>query len=353
MNSTKACKGVALIFLLWHHLFYQHPEFGFFIHSTAVLAKVCVAIFVILSGYGYSESVKFKNVGLFEFYKNRFIVIYSNYWFIALIFVSIGVLFMDRTLQSAFSSHAYAKFIIQMTGLHRFAYSELGYNETWWYMSVIIPLIVLFPFIYDLIRKYSLFLLFLLLVLLIPNKAGIPVINEWILPFALGVFLSQRDYISAISRHLSTFGWWRFFILFMAITLIAAFRSYSPLLSGTKIDWLFGFLIILFVFELTMKSKIIEKLLSMLGGHLFNVFLFHTFIFYYYWESFVYSFSQPVLILIVLLSLCVTISIALEYLKKLLGFYWVIEKVKSLKMPFSMEIPFQKDAPADVRTSRR
>jgi hypothetical protein len=52
INSTNACKGVALILLLWHHLFYQNPEYGLFVFKFATLSKVCVAIFVILSGYG-------------------------------------------------------------------------------------------------------------------------------------------------------------------------------------------------------------------------------------------------------------------------------------------------------------
>jgi membrane-bound acyltransferase YfiQ involved in biofilm formation len=53
---TLYAKGIACCTLLWHHLFYLHPEYGFFIHETAKLAKVCVAVFVMLSGYGLSAS---------------------------------------------------------------------------------------------------------------------------------------------------------------------------------------------------------------------------------------------------------------------------------------------------------
>lgn len=343
MNTTNACKGVALILLLWHHLFYQHPEFGFVVYHTARLAKVCVAIFVLLSGYGFSESVKFKNVGLVQFYKNRLVAIYSNYWFIALIFVPVGAFFMGRTFQSAFNSHAYAKFIVQMTGLHRFVYSELGYNATWWYMSVIIPLIVIFPFIYDTVKKYGAFALLCFFAILIPDSSIVLVLNEWLLPFALGIYLSQRNYITAINRRLSEFGWWRFILLIVATIFVVAFRTYSPLLSGTKIDWLFGLLVILLVFELIMAVEILNKILCKLGRHLFNVFLFHTFIYYYFWEDFIYSFKQPILIFLVLLSICIALSEILEYLKRYIGFYYITRTVRELRVPFSREITFQQD----------
>ena len=72
INTTNASKGVALMLILWHHLFFRLPdEYGFIVYSTALLAKVCVAIFVVLSGYGLSESVKNKNINLFSFYKKR------------------------------------------------------------------------------------------------------------------------------------------------------------------------------------------------------------------------------------------------------------------------------------------
>ncbi len=64
ITATQASKGTALLLLLWHHLFYTHPEYGVFICESAIAAKVCVAIFIILSGYGLSESMKNKSIGV-------------------------------------------------------------------------------------------------------------------------------------------------------------------------------------------------------------------------------------------------------------------------------------------------
>ena len=145
LNATNACKGVALILLLWHHLFYKHPEFGPLVHTSALLAKVCVAMFVFLSGYGFAESVRARKFELLRFYRTRLVPLYANYWLIAALFVSLGVWVMGVSLESAYTDHPYGKFLVQMTGLHRYAFPEYGYNATWWYMSVIIPLVLLFP----------------------------------------------------------------------------------------------------------------------------------------------------------------------------------------------------------------
>lgn len=339
-NSTNACKGMALILLLWHHLFYPHPEYGFIVWKTGLLAKVCVAIFVILSGYGFSESIRNKNVGLFEFYKNRLIVIYSNYWFIALIFVPIGVFFMNRTFQNTFNGHVYFKFLIQLTGLHRFFYSEYGYNATWWYLSVIIPLIILFPFMYDFINKYGcLSLLFFCFILFNQKFVVLPVINAWLLPFALGIYCSQRNVLPILSCKLSKFGGWRFVVLTVAIGLIAFLRPDNEI----RMDWLFGGLLILYVFEVTNVIVFIKNILCFMGKHLFNVFLFHTFVYYYFWKDFFYSFKSPLVIFFILLSSCIVLSILIEQIKKYLSFYKFVDYIKSIKISPKIEIKFRYD----------
>lgn len=340
-DVTNVCKGVALIFLLWHHLFYAHPEYGFISYKLAILSKVCVAIFIILSGYGLSESVKTKNIGLFAFYKKRLINLYFNYWFIAFIFVSIGTLFMDRTFQSVFGNHFYLKFFIQMTGLHRFIYNDFGYNATWWYMSVIIPLTILFPFIYDLTEKYGTLILAFCFLILLPKNSIFPVINEWLLPFTLGIYLSQKNYIICLSNYLSIFGQWRFLFLFSSLLIIAKLRSNIPFLESVEIDWLFGGLIILCVFEICTCFKIINNMLGFLGKHLFNIFLFHTFIYLYYWKNIVYFFKNPFFIFLTLLFISILISFVLEKIKKLLFFYNLIEKFNKWQIPPKIEIAFR------------
>lgn len=340
-SATNSCKGVALMLLLWHHLFYLSPEYGLFVNETAKIAKVCVAIFLILSGYGLTESIRAKRTEILAFYKKQLAKLYLNYWLIAVLFVPIGIIFYDRTLDSVFESHKYIKFSIQMIGLHRFIYSEYGYNATWWYMSIIIPLTILSPLInlFTLTRKYCYWFIVICFIPYISIGKGIDLIR-YILPFALGSCLSHSNGIVSISSLLNRAGILRFGILGILIILVAIFRQYGMILHGTIIDWLLGLLIISFTFEVITSVNRVKVILVYLGKHLFNIFLFHTFIFLYYWKAVIYSFKYPVMIFTVLLSVCLMVSILIEGIKKYIGFHKIYKKIEDAKIPDSIMMRF-------------
>lgn len=69
LHDTSILKGIAICAMLLHHLFYENPEYGRFVWHLALLGKVCVAIFLLLSGYGLTIQMnklldKAKNVNL-------------------------------------------------------------------------------------------------------------------------------------------------------------------------------------------------------------------------------------------------------------------------------------------------
>ena len=59
LNNTTVLKGVAIILLLAHHLFYQGIGYNdihlygshYLVKEIGIVSKLCVAIFVFLSGY--------------------------------------------------------------------------------------------------------------------------------------------------------------------------------------------------------------------------------------------------------------------------------------------------------------
>lgn len=60
-------KGIAICAMLWHHLFYTHPEYGKFVYELGQLGKVCVAIFLFVSGYGLYKSFNKLNFSELKF----------------------------------------------------------------------------------------------------------------------------------------------------------------------------------------------------------------------------------------------------------------------------------------------
>lgn len=56
--------------------------------------------------------------------------------------------------------------------------------------------------------------------------------------------------------------------------------------------------------------------LAFIGRHSMNIFLFHTFIFCFWFRDFIYASRNPIIIFSLLLGICLIISIVLEYIKK-------------------------------------
>jgi len=318
VSITNASKGMALMLILWHHLFYEHlHNESFLVYQSALLAKVCVGIYVVLSGYGLAESIKHKALDLVAFYKRRVVKLYLNYWFIALLFIPIGTLFMGRSLESVFGEHAYVGLLIQMLGLHMFTDVSYGYNATWWFMSLIIVLYAIFPITFYLTKRFHLWFLAVCAVLLF---VPIPLVNDWIFPFAVGIWLSQVDGFVKMFAWLDRQGKARFVILIVLTCALAWYRENGWLFDSIRADTFFGILLILLTTEWAMASASSRKVLEFIGVHSFNIFLFHTFIYYYYFPKFIYAFSNPVLIFAVLLVICLIISVGIEKLKEVIGF---------------------------------
>ena len=55
-DETQIVKAFAIIAMLTHHLFYEHAEFGSTVVSIGIIGKICVFLFVFLSGYGMAAS---------------------------------------------------------------------------------------------------------------------------------------------------------------------------------------------------------------------------------------------------------------------------------------------------------
>lgn len=331
-NDTTVAKGVALILMLIHHLFEPHPEigkqlFGYSISQfIGINAKVCVAIFVILSGYGLSKSIK-KSIGLKTFYFKRFSKIYFNYWFIWLVFVPVGILFFNRGISEVYGANGIIKMVINFFGLHLF-FGYYGYNAVWWYISLLIILYLLFPFIEVLVEKFGWYFLLLTIGFMFIYIAPIVLKNQiisfnfiqpWIFPFSLGIYLSQNDGFTRLKKTMKNFPHFKGCLYLLLLSLTILQRHKGILFTGVNIDAFFGLLIIMIGYEYISNSKILNYCILLIGKHSFNIFLFHTFIFYYF-SSFIYWSDSPVLIFFTLLFSCLAISVLLENLKDFIKF---------------------------------
>jgi len=332
-NDTNLVKGVAILLLLFHHLFYENPEAGPAIlgmhplHLAALAARVCVCIFVLLSGYGLASSNRREALPMF--WRRRLVKLLLNYWLIWLLFVPVCVLGFGRSFQSVYADHIPARVLLDLSGLQMVTGFH-GYNATWWFVSLIIALYFLFPFLKAIIDACGVYGLLLTVPLLfvvetktLTHRVSFDFVLLWIFPFTLGIFSAKRNLFVATShflagsvpRRLTMLG-----VLALMIGLILAQRQFGPIVNGSRVDGPLSFLVVVGAFSTLSGKPILGRILEFLGAHSFNIFLFHTFIYGYFFPEFFLRSHAPLLSYVALLLACVIISAALEWCKSNMGY---------------------------------
>ena len=314
LEEVNVLKGIALLFLLWHHLFFQQNGlyddiilFNDFhlVNETGVLCKMCVAFFVYLSGYGLTrQAEKREGLGsLGKWYHHRYLKLLANYWFIWILFVPIGVFVFDRTFADAYHSQIALKLLADVLGISN-AFGFHGYNPTWWFITCIICLYAVYPLLYKLAKRNLFYILAIgLIISLLPIKSGASNMHPYMLPFTAGIAMALRP--------VQLSGGGKIIVLLSIPVLIAA-RLFLDFKFIT--DTLLSISFTCTILSISL-SEIINKSLAFVGKHSMNIFLFHTFIFSHWFKSLIYFQKNPILIFLVFLAICLLISMMLEWVK--------------------------------------
>lgn len=343
-RQTNIAKGVALLLMLWHHLFDESlsNEFVsiFVIDSTPIesiiskYAKVCVAIFLFLSGFGLYRSfiIKRKNQGrdnkrrvFFEigFVRNRLIKLISNYWVIYLLFVPLGLLF--GVVFWKVYNHSVLYGALDFLGL-AYLFSTSTMNPTWWFISMIIIVYLLFPlFIRFLDYSPELFCLLMLGMMVMPKVSFLEHVGDyyrWFPPVMLGMVFSKYNFFERINKNNTSFIKKLLICVFLLIVALCFRRNYL-----VDFDAVFSLSVILTCYFIIARIPLLNKVLELLGKHSSNIFLFHTFIYSIYLKDFVYSFKYPPIIFLLLLIMCFALSIVIDFIKRLTGYNKLVDKL--------------------------
>lgn len=352
IDDSNVIKGFAICAMLIHHLFFQHLKYGLELNYFANLCKVCVSMFLFVSGYGmFSQMQAFmeKAGGMdfpltMKFLFKRFLKFYLNYWFVFCICVPVGVFVFGRTLAVAYGPDANVgiQLIFDFLGLLRYD----SYNITWWFNRLIIVLYLLFPVMFLGMKNKLISICTLLLVFLWPKELLFALdivegdLSQFAIAFALGMFCSRHSkYINdKLNRlHFAV-------VLGVSIALLSILcyvRMYWPFVDlwGLPKDSLITMFSVLSIICLRRLIKINwGRPFVFLGKHSMNMYLTHTFILSYFFSSFIYGLKYPILMFVVLLSLTLFLSVILEFLKRKIGFYklqnFIVGFVTGLRQSF-------------------
>ena len=295
-RDTNIVKAVAVVMLLTHHLYMGVLPAPIDIANErlltviATLSKVCVATFVMLSGYGLAVSFKRRE----ERDPVRFTLIHTlklmwPYWLVYMIF-ALGAVFFGRpeyTPEAVYGTgvRGAAQALIEFLAL-RPIFRTATLNQTWWYMEAALALYLTFPLIYFAVKRFPYIALPVaavpvVLYYFLGNNDGWDSCREiyWFLPFAVGVFLAQRGLLDKFSARLRGRRGWAATCAVTAGFIACAFIRG---LIGLAFDTVFALSLILFLRATLCRVPVLDRVAEYVGSRSGDIFLVHSFIYCYY-----------------------------------------------------------------------
>lgn len=362
-EHTMQMKGIAIIILLFHHCFLNAQRWAtvpyeklattkgwgyypisfapFSSHTIQYLAsfsKICVAMFVFMTGYGMwvsYESQK-KKTTMSNYIKKRMVTLMTGF---LIIFVVTEILAIPTGRFIEVYGHDFRSvvyMIIDALGLAKLLGTPL-FCLTWWYMSLAIVLIMIFPFVHSIMEKYQ--WVVVVASIIVPRACGFGQSTDlfrYLLAYTLGMYFAQHDLLARIKEKFmeQNVAGKLLFLIVSLIGLAVIIKCRQNAWIGWKyLDFWDGFAamyVIVISYIYILNGKWIVKGLGFLGKHSMNIFLIHSFYRDVFFHEFTYSFYYAWLDYIVLMAISLVTSIVLEWFKKLIRYEKFIELVKRL-----------------------
>ncbi len=353
-TDTLLLKGVAIIMMMYHHCFLDETRFEgheiiptpFSLETlmhTSNFCKLCVAIFVFLSAYGMTISLKKINTDMdlsakeFTLYtKKRFFNLMHG-WLFVFILCQIFTFLINRYQVKRYGNsvaEAIVYFLLDGLGVADL-FGTPTLVATWWYMSFAIAIIIIFPLLILLYKKIGSMgmLLFAAIMPRIINIHYEP-FEDWFLVIIFGIVFADYNLLVQMKEKKFT----EKIILDKSIKLLLCFLLLQLgvfLREDCELGFFFEFrhgilclLVIYAIYEFLPDIKYLNTMLIFAGKHSMNMFLTHTLIRHVYFNDFTYSFKYPVLIVAVLFGISLLLSILIEQMKKLIGYNHLVEYLR-------------------------
>lgn len=321
-TDTSAIKGVAILgMLMWHLFFAPNPlgiEFSPILRFISIIGDFCVSAFLFVSGYGlvitYLRFSPKTPLGNIKFILSRLGKFYFNFWFVFLIFVPVGIFIFSRPLTTCNNFLE----ILKNWMLQIFALSgQQSYNTAWWFNTLIIKYYILFPIIYLSIKKNApaTILFEFIITLCLYYFKGI--CHFYIIIYTIGMIWAL--YRKEISKILMGEGF-----LLILVAVIFGVAIIGLYMTGEENVYLkglpyYGLITVLVAICVRLsKQNRLYHALRYIGKHSGNMYMIHTFFYYYWFPSFFYSLNPFLAYLLLLLS-SFGVSNILEKIKKSIG----------------------------------
>lgn len=300
----------------------------------AGISKVCVSIFLILSGYGLYKSCS-KKYGLpvrikssLCFSGKQLVKLLMNFWFIFILFVPLGFFFGRNpvAIYSGGTTNGLLNGALDFFGLARL-FNTPTMNATWWFMTTIILLYLLFPVLLKALSfsKEGLLLVSVALYFLPAFLSGFIVLQTFVFPFVLGMLSARMNLFERIHNGMGKT--WVKVVVCSAAVIFFGYLRYQTY----QADVFFAYAIILFSFAVLSRILGLRLCLSEIGRCSGDIFLFHTFIYGYYFSDFIRSFQYPAVVYLVMVIVCYATARLIDWLKEITKYQALILRLTKQK----------------------
>ncbi len=154
-DQSKIIQGIAILMMLYHHLFSTPEALGVPYNSLLKIGeynielkmawffKLCVGIYAFISGYGLYHSLKsqtksdnfFRNlINNYKIVLKKLLSFMLQFWLVFAIFIPIGFIFYDKSFDLS-------EFILNLLGF------SSSYNGAWWYVAQYMKMLMILPLI--------------------------------------------------------------------------------------------------------------------------------------------------------------------------------------------------------------
>lgn len=357
-QKTKAVYGVAVLMMIYHHLFclpnrldYNYTPILYIngINIEQILAwfcKICVAMYAFITGYGLIKiSNKYKKnnpigriVNCYKIIIKQAVKFFSKFWLVCLFFLPIGFTILGNKFEIE-------EFIYNIIGINN------SYNQEWWYIFQYLKMLLIFPIIDFWLeeifqknnkkRKLIFITIQIICCIFIEKNQKIStfalVLYEFLGPYTLvflvGNIFAKLDIFLKIKKAIDKRHFSRklFAIILLQIVIYGRIKSTVSELD-MKYDYIFVPFFILAIELLVNEKGKIGKTLISFGKRSTYIWLLHTFFCYYYFKEYILMAKYSILIYLVVTLLSYISALIIDKVYRILKYISLI-KVKIYVKP--------------------
>ena len=346
-KDSQKMKGIAILLLLFHHLFYKKNFWGgnnigisFFttgrIVHIAIFSKICVGMFVFITGYGLAKSLmKIEKTGVAKWYNTRLkknILMCAYPITLSLIITEL----IDHRASEFYFSGGVAKGIVRLISTYLCldnVFNQRLFVGAWWYLSAIIIFVIVVPMIFYMVKcigsEFA-----LLMVVIVPRVLKIDDLGggnnplSYLFVLTLGVIFAYQNVFAYVQNRRKNLLQNICLFLGLSVLLVGCYYIYLDLYETTWFEVYWGLIpvvAIVFSYQYVISIPLLSTVLNIFGKYSLYIFLTHAFIRAIYFKEFIYGMDNFVYMFFTCTGLSLLLALAIANSKKM--FVYIAKRI--------------------------